>query len=99
MLYFLQETIEKVYGGIVLYCDTDSVYCLMPKNHFDLEDMEFKMSFGIKDECHIKDANEWACIAPKCYSYTNGKNYCTTSKGVSIQKIKHFSKPVELANK
>ena len=48
--------------------------------------MPFKMSFGIKDECHIKDANEWVCIGAKCYSYTNQVNYVTTSKGITIDK-------------
>ena len=46
--------------------------------------MNFKMSFGIKNECHLKDATEWACIGSKCYSYTNGEKFVSTSKGISI---------------
>ena len=57
--------------GVPLYGDTDSVYCLLPKPDEKIEDLAFGSTFGIKNECHLDDANEYVCVAPKCYSYTN----------------------------
>ena len=45
-----------------------------------------KGTFGIKAEEKLHDANEFICLAPKCYAYSDGKEYYATSKGICLLK-------------
>ena len=56
-------------GGVVLYSDTDSVYCVLDNKYKDLQGFPFKNTFGVKAEEHLTDVFEFACIAPKQYGY------------------------------
>ena len=52
-----------------------------------LQGFSLKGTFGIKSEEKLHEANEFICLSPKCYAYSDGKDFHATSKGISL--IKH----------
>ena len=80
------QHIQNKYNGKVIYHDTDSAYSILDIKYKSMLGFSLKGTFGIKAEEKLHDANEFICLAPKCYAYSDGKDYYATSKGICLLK-------------
>ena len=53
-------------------------------------------TFGIKSEEKLHDANEFICLSPKCYAYSDGKEFYATSKGMCLMKKSKNTKTMNI---
>eukprot|EP00702_Spironucleus_salmonicida_P002123 EST43414.1 Hypothetical protein SS50377_16875 [Spironucleus salmonicida] len=86
MLNTLIRYVNDELKGVVLYADTDQVYCVLDRSKFlNLTSVTFKNTYSCKCEQKL-GPNEWVCIGAKPYAYTDRVRYAYTSNGITLDK-------------
>jgi len=71
----------------VVYCDTDSVYCILDQRYQHIDSFTIPYTWGIKNEAKVRILDSWIAISAKMYAYDGyndrGEPVCkTTGKGL-----------------
>eukprot|EP00702_Spironucleus_salmonicida_P001581 EST42872.1 hypothetical protein SS50377_17494 [Spironucleus salmonicida] len=86
LLYTLMRYINDELKELVLYGDTDSIYCILDRGMYpNLISVTFKNTYSCQYEQKL-EPELWVCLGEQVYAYTDGIRCAHTSKGITVDK-------------